>query len=182
MKHYKNYFVIFFCFFLLVLWTSESSATRKGARKQYAVSAKSAILFNATKNMRLYGKNIDEKVLPASTAKVMTAIIVFENLPLDKMVVVSARATGVAPSKAGLIAGNETSAKTAGVAPGALAARTRRQELHGTGGERGSDRALAGDEFYLKGSVPGAERGDVGGRDHKMISARAKARRRRKAP
>ncbi|MCR4337790.1 MAG: D-alanyl-D-alanine carboxypeptidase [Candidatus Omnitrophica bacterium] len=64
-----------------------------------AVSARSAIFSNSTRVVRYYGKNVHTKVPPASTTKVMTALLVLERLDLDDTVTVSSRATYPQPSK-----------------------------------------------------------------------------------
>ena len=69
------------------------------AKRGYGVSARAVIFSNSTRGQRYYGKNVDLKVPPASTTKVMTALMVLEKLPLDKIVTVSRRATYVQPSK-----------------------------------------------------------------------------------
>lgn len=99
-------FFVFFASLLLVSFSSSDGwAAKKKAKKPYVLSARSAIFSDSTRAKRLYGKNVHLKVPPASTTKVMTALVVMERLPLDKVVTVSQRATGVAPSKAGLQAG-----------------------------------------------------------------------------
>lgn len=65
----------------------------------YDVSARGAIFSNSTKVVRYYGKGVHNKVLPASTAKVMTALLVLEKLSLKKVVRASQRASKVQPSK-----------------------------------------------------------------------------------
>ncbi len=65
----------------------------------HRVSARSAIFSNSTKGKRYYGKNVDTRVVPASTVKVMTALLVLEKLPLDKVVTVQASATYPQPTK-----------------------------------------------------------------------------------
>lgn len=86
---------IFSVFFLLghcqELWA-------KG-KKSYQISCKSVILSDATDLKRLYGKNIHKKVLPASTVKVMTALVALEKLSLNQYLTVRASATRVQPSK-----------------------------------------------------------------------------------
>ena len=67
--------------------------------KGYTVSARSAIFSNSTEVVRYYGKQVHKQVLPASTTKVMTALLVLEKLPLNKTVSFSSRATRVQPSK-----------------------------------------------------------------------------------
>ncbi len=97
--------VLFLGISCLWLLPSNALAAKKIHKKRYVVTAKSAILSNTTKPQRLYGKNAYLKVAPASTTKVMTALLVLERLPLDKVIEVSRRATLVAPTKAGLKAG-----------------------------------------------------------------------------
>lgn len=65
----------------------------------YNVSCKSVIFSDSTKVKRLYGKNVHNRVLPASTTKVMTALLVLEKLPLDKYITVSHKASLAQPSK-----------------------------------------------------------------------------------
>lgn len=93
------------CCFFAFLFSSDAFAVKKTAKKRYTLTAKSAILSDSTQKKRLYGKNVHLKVAPASTTKVMMALLVFERLPLDKVVTVSRHATLAQPSKAGLIAG-----------------------------------------------------------------------------
>lgn len=85
-------------FFLLLLLGLIFQPSVSAAKRQQ-VSCKSVIFSDSTKGKRLYGKNVQAKVLPASTTKVMTALVVLERLSLDKYVGVSSMATGVEPSK-----------------------------------------------------------------------------------
>jgi len=86
--------------FLFILAAVFCLTLPKDARaKRYQVSARAAIFSNSTKVVRYYGKNVHKQVLPASTTKVMTALLVMERLPLDKVVTVSKRATRAQPSK-----------------------------------------------------------------------------------
>lgn len=100
MKIFKQKKVVFFFilfFFVSALLSAPSLAAKK--KRFSGISARSAIFSNATKGIRYYGKKVHMKVLPASTAKVMTALIVLERLPLDKVVTVSRRASSAPPSK-----------------------------------------------------------------------------------
>ena len=74
---------------------------------KYQVSCRSMIFSDRTKVVRLYGKNVHDRVLPASTTKVMTALLVMERLPLDKYVTVSRRATSPQPTKLYLKEGDQ---------------------------------------------------------------------------
>lgn len=71
-------------------------------KKAYRVSAKSAIFSNSTQGKRYYGKNVHLQVPPASTTKVMTALLALERLSLDKELTASSRASRAQPSKIGV--------------------------------------------------------------------------------
>ncbi len=66
------------------------------------LTAKSAVVMDARSGNVLYSKNPHLRLPPASTTKLMTALVTLERLPLDKWVSVSRRAAGAAPSRAGL--------------------------------------------------------------------------------
>ena len=50
------------------------------------ISAETAILLEANTGVILYSKNIDQKMYPASTTKLMTCLIAAENCQMDEMV------------------------------------------------------------------------------------------------
>lgn len=54
-----------------------------------SISSKTAIAMDADSSVVLYDKNMDKKIYPASTTKIITAILAIENLSLDRNVVVS---------------------------------------------------------------------------------------------
>ena len=96
------------CVFLMVgtLWTNVSYAdesdleTQRQARMGEAVAsnniegwpqgpaigAEGAILMEARTGAILYAKNIDEKLYPASTTKIVTGLLAYENCKLDEQV------------------------------------------------------------------------------------------------
>lgn len=94
---------IFFIILFVTLIVSPLSvhAASKG------VTCKSMIFSDSTKVKRLYGKNVHTKVLPASTTKVMTALLVMDHLPLDRYVTVGVRATHAQPSKINVKSGEK---------------------------------------------------------------------------
>lgn len=105
----KSSFVVnMTCLLVLVFVVSPSWAAKK-ASKTTGISARSVIFSNSTKIKRLYGKDVDRKVSPASTVKVMTALLVLENLSLDRVVSVSKNATYPQPSKIHVRPGEEYS-------------------------------------------------------------------------
>lgn len=57
--------------------------------KVYSISASSAIGMDLDNGRVLYGYNLDEKKLIASTTKIMTAIVAIENADLDKTITVT---------------------------------------------------------------------------------------------
>jgi len=65
----------------------------------YTVSANSVIFSNSTKVVRYYGKDVHKRVIPASTTKVMTALLVLEKLSLNDTVTASSRAASAQPTK-----------------------------------------------------------------------------------
>jgi D-alanyl-D-alanine carboxypeptidase (penicillin-binding protein 5/6) len=75
---------------------------RKGG---YHLTANTALLWDPSSNQRYFDFGADREVFPASTTKVLTALLVLENLPLDKYVTVSEHATQVPQTKLGLRAG-----------------------------------------------------------------------------
>jgi D-alanyl-D-alanine carboxypeptidase (penicillin-binding protein 5/6) len=83
---------------LLVLAFMPPSAARADRGKR-RVTCKSVIFSDSTKVKRLYGKNVHGRVRPASTTKVMTALLVMERLQLDQYATVSHRATLASPTK-----------------------------------------------------------------------------------
>jgi len=62
---------------------------------EISVSAKSAMVMEASTGRVLYQKNAHEKMPMASTTKIMTALVAIENGNLSDMVTVSANASGV---------------------------------------------------------------------------------------
>ena len=69
------------------------------------MTANTALLWDPASNQRYFDLGADREVFPASTTKVLTALLVLENLPLDKYVTVSEHATQVPQTKLGLRAG-----------------------------------------------------------------------------
>lgn len=77
---------------LLLLWMAAPVAAASGGPQ---VSAKAALLMEATTGKVLYEKNAQEKLPMASTTKVMTALLAVELGNLDEMVTTDASAYGV---------------------------------------------------------------------------------------
>jgi len=90
---YKKYFTVLLSIFILF------ASVAVDAKSRWSSSCRSAIFSNSTKVKRYYGKSVHKKVYPASTTKIMTALLVLEKLPLDKYITVGKRATYAQPSK-----------------------------------------------------------------------------------
>jgi D-alanyl-D-alanine carboxypeptidase (penicillin-binding protein 5/6) len=69
------------------------------------VNSRAAVVMDASTGNLLYAKNPDLRCPPASTTKLMTAILAVENLTFDTVVTISKKASQVAPHKAGFKAG-----------------------------------------------------------------------------
>jgi len=69
---------------------------------EYRLTANTALLWDPATRERYFDRGADREVFPASTTKILTAILVLENLPLDKYVTVSVHATQVPQTKLGL--------------------------------------------------------------------------------
>lgn len=74
------------------------STRERGCEIGY-VTAESAIVLKFANNRVLYSKNVDFSIPPASTTKLMTAVIVLENADLEKFVPVSSNAANKEASK-----------------------------------------------------------------------------------
>ena len=72
-----------------------------------SVSAKSAVLINASDGKVLWEKNSDEKMGMASTTKIMTAILAIESGDMNRSVKVSEQAADIEGSSIYLTAGEE---------------------------------------------------------------------------
>lgn len=79
------------------------------AKEVIYITAYSAVLMNAWNKKVVYSKNPYVKLAPASTTKIMTALVVLKKSALDKKVAVSRYATFAPPSKVGIKRGEEYS-------------------------------------------------------------------------
>lgn len=78
---------------LFLIQTSSSQAAEN-------LTAKAAIVIDANHETVFFEKNMHMRLPIASTVKILTAVIVFEQLDLEDQVVITKRAAGIAPSKA----------------------------------------------------------------------------------
>lgn len=79
------------------------------AREAIHITAYSAVLMNTWNKKVIYSKNPHVKLAPASTTKIMTALVVLKKSALDKKVIVSRNATFAPPSKVDIKKGEEYS-------------------------------------------------------------------------
>ncbi len=87
------------------LWLQGQGQRRVPDANPPAIRAVSAIMIDARTGETLYQKNADEPRQVASTQKLVTALIVAEQDPLDEPVRVDRRDTNVEPTKVGIRAG-----------------------------------------------------------------------------
>ncbi|MBI5053294.1 MAG: D-alanyl-D-alanine carboxypeptidase, partial [Chloroflexi bacterium] len=76
------------------------------------ISSKSAVVMEASTGRILFGKNPNVKLPPASTTKLMTAMIALDRMRPDDTVTISERAAGVSPVKAHFKGGERVSVET----------------------------------------------------------------------
>jgi len=78
-----------------------------GLTPQYGIKAEAGLLMDLTTGEILYSKNPDKPMYPASLTKVMTAILVIEDLNLEDVVVIDDKSPFVDGSKMYLTPGEE---------------------------------------------------------------------------
>lgn len=88
----RSFIGISLCIIFLLFCVDSSSG--------FDVRSKAAVVIEEGTGRVLYGKNPNLKLPPASTAKLMTAMVVLDRLALNETVTISKRATEVSPIKA----------------------------------------------------------------------------------
>jgi D-alanyl-D-alanine carboxypeptidase (penicillin-binding protein 5/6) len=76
------------------------------------IMSKAAVVMDSETGRVLYAKNPDLRLPPASTTKLMTALVVLERAKLSDVVTVSKRASLAAPTKIGLKEGDKVTVET----------------------------------------------------------------------
>jgi D-alanyl-D-alanine carboxypeptidase (penicillin-binding protein 5/6) len=99
-----------FCFLAFLLLTIHFSLLTASAAEE--IKSRAAVVMDAVTGRVLYAKNPDLRLLPASTTKLMTALVVLERADLKSVTTVSARAAAAPPTKAGLKAGDKVTIET----------------------------------------------------------------------
>lgn len=87
----------FFCAFFLGQWltTAVVCAEPSAAQPELSLYATAAVLMDADSGRVLYGKNADTPLAMASTTKIMTCIVILENVSPDETLSVSAYAASM---------------------------------------------------------------------------------------
>ncbi len=96
---------------LLLLCALVSPLLCSAAPVPLSVSAKAAVLIDASDCSVLYEKNAHTKMGMASTTKIMTALVVAEEMPLDKVVAIPSAAVNTEGSSVYLCAGEQLSVR-----------------------------------------------------------------------
>jgi serine-type D-Ala-D-Ala carboxypeptidase (penicillin-binding protein 5/6) len=96
-------------FFLAVMLLAKISSAEaksvKHARPSSSITAQAVYAVDYTNREVLYSRNAKKSFYPASTTKLLTALVVLDRMSLSDQVSVSRSAAGVAPTKAGLTRG-----------------------------------------------------------------------------
>ena len=94
----KQQFIKIFLLLILIITIFVPLSLADTNSNSLNVNCESAILIDNKTGKILYGKNENEKKYPASTTKILTAIIAIENCNLDDKVTVSYNAISTVPS------------------------------------------------------------------------------------
>src|SRR5262245_16161465 len=94
---------------LVALAAALMAAVPEAAYAQPEVTARGAIVVDADTGSVIWEKNADEPLPPASTTKVMTAVLALQSHRLDEQFAVSVNAANTPPSKIGLRPGQRVS-------------------------------------------------------------------------
>ena len=89
MKQRKKFLITIFILFFIFFNISFVQAVDTTDNDKLSLVSSSAILMDSKTNKVLYSKNADKKMYPASTTKILTAILVLENTNLNDVVNVS---------------------------------------------------------------------------------------------
>ncbi len=81
-------------------------------KEELKITSKAGIVMEQSTGRVLWEKNSKEKLKIASTTKILTAIVVVENIDLDATVVISKKAASTGGSTVGLVAGKTVTVKS----------------------------------------------------------------------
>lgn len=105
----KNLFKSLSIFFILLFCFTSFTLTAYAAEPD--INAQGCALLDATTGKLLYGKNEDQCFEPASTTKVLTALVVLEKCKLDEIVTVQQDFTAIDGTAIGLLKGDQVTVK-----------------------------------------------------------------------
>lgn len=97
---------------LLLLLTILSNNVFAVEKEELNITSKAGIVLEQSTGRVLWEKNSKEKMKIASTTKILTAIVVVENIDLDSKVVISKKAALTGGSTVGLVSGKEVTVKS----------------------------------------------------------------------
>jgi len=98
------YLFVFFLFAIYLLLSSVVSAEE--------IKSRAAVVMDAVTGRVLYAKNPDLNLLPASTTKLMTALVVVEKARLSDVATISRKAANTPPTKVGFKEGDKVTLET----------------------------------------------------------------------
>ncbi|MGY0372426.1 serine hydrolase [Clostridium sp. JNZ J1-5] len=105
MRKIVNFIIIFVVTFSLFSYKTEAKSSLS------AISADGIVLMDATTGEILYSKNMDTQYPPASTTKIMTALLTLENCKLDDVITVGKNPPNADGSKIYLFQGESIKVK-----------------------------------------------------------------------
>ena len=97
---------------LLLLLTILSNNVFAVEKEELKITSKAGVVLEQSTGRVLWEKNSKEKMKIASTTKILTAIVVVENIDLDSKVVISKKAALTGGSTVGLVSGKEVTVKS----------------------------------------------------------------------
>jgi D-alanyl-D-alanine carboxypeptidase (penicillin-binding protein 5/6) len=102
-----KWFLYLFVFFLFAIYLLLSSVVFAEE-----IKSRAAVVMDAVTGRLLYAKNPDLNLLPASTTKLMTALVVVEKAKLSDVVTISRKAANTPPTKVGFKEGDKVTIET----------------------------------------------------------------------
>lgn len=93
--------------FLIVSFVLLVSTLIYAKENELNIISPNALLYDVTYDKILYEKNINEKIPNASTTKILTAIVAYENSNMDDIVEISTKAASIGGSKINLRKGDK---------------------------------------------------------------------------
>ncbi|MEW6108676.1 MAG: D-alanyl-D-alanine carboxypeptidase family protein [Nitrospirota bacterium] len=110
-KTKKSVSCIFYLMIVLIIFVA-CQLTPVNIVSAEEIKSRGAVVMDAVTGRVLYAKNPGLRLMPASTTKLMTALVVIEKANLSDIVTVSRRAANSPPTKIGLKAGEKVTIET----------------------------------------------------------------------